>query len=73
MFMNWHRSSSNAPAWCGSPGVSTTFGTPLNPTGASCPPSVGSAGTQPVHFPFKTLKTAWLGVGHMQETLKFIL
>lgn len=43
------------------------------PIGASCLPSVGSAGTQPIHFPLKTLKTAWLGVGHMQETLKFIL
>lgn len=23
--------------------------------------------------PLKTLQTAWLGVGHVQETLKFIL
>lgn len=43
------------------------------PTGASCLPSVGSPGTRPIHFPLKTLKTAWLGVGHVQEMLKFIL
>ncbi|KAL2300482.1 hypothetical protein Nmel_013363 [Mimus melanotis] len=73
VFMNWHRSSSHAAPWCGSPEVGTTFGTAPNPHGASCPPSMGSAGTRPIHFPLKTLKTAWLGVGHMQETLKFIL
>lgn len=43
------------------------------PIGASCLHSVGSAGTRSIHFPLKTLKRAWLGVGHMQETLKFIL
>lgn len=57
----------------GAPGSVPPSGLLRTCVGASCPPSVGSAGTRPVHFPLKTLKTAWLGVGHVQETLKFIL
>lgn len=57
----------------GAPGLVPPSGLLRNPTGASCLPSVGSAGTQPLHVPLKTLQTACLGVGHVQETLKFIL
>lgn len=73
MFMNWHRSSSHAAAWCGSPGVGTTFGTPPNPHWSLLPAQCGLSWDMTHSFPLKTLKTAWLGVGHVQEMLKLIL
>lgn len=63
MFMNWHRSSSHAAAWCGSPGVGTTFGTPPNLRQCLLPTQRGLSWDTTCSFPTQDLKNglAWCG------------